>query len=156
MSVQPSKKALVTEAYSAYGQGNPAPLLALIAPDACFTIQGPDEIFPFSGKHLGRKAILSALALINATFAAKRYTPELILADGDWAAVWVNAQFTDRRSGADVSVDLIDFLRFDGDLIVEAREVFDSAGIIEQASGLKIASLMGASPVLASRITGTG
>jgi ketosteroid isomerase-like protein len=128
-------RATVTELHKAYGEGNGARVAALIHDDIDWIIHGPARIFPFEGPRRGKAAVLEVLAAIGAQFELKSYVPEVVIVEGDRAAVLSNTSFVQRSTGRTLSLRLVNFMRVQDGQIIEFREFSDTFDTVEQALG---------------------
>ena len=128
-------RALVRDLYTAYAGGDRARVAAMIDDDVDWVIYGPVQVFDFVGARHGKAAVLEALAAIAAGYAVERYQPEIILVDGERAAVMANVAFVQRATGRTLSFRNADFLRFRDGRLVEFREFSDTFDVVEQALG---------------------
>jgi len=128
-------RATVTEFYKAYGEGNAARVAALIHDDIDWIIHGPARIFPFEGPRRGKAAVLEVLAQIAEQYELKSYVPELVIVEGDRAAVLSNTSFVQRATGRTLRLRLVNFVRLQNGQVVELREFSDTFDVVEQALG---------------------
>jgi ketosteroid isomerase-like protein len=128
-------RALVRALYTAYAAGDRARVAALIDDDIDWIIYGPVQVFAFVGARHGKTAVLEALTAIAADYAVDRYQPEVIVVEGDRAAVMSNVAFVQRSTGRTLSFRLANFLRFRAGRVVEFREFADMFDVTEQALG---------------------
>jgi ketosteroid isomerase-like protein len=128
-------RALVRDLYAAYAGGERARVADLIDDDIDWIIYGPVLVFGFVGARHGKTAVLEALAALAADYAVERYQPEIIVVDGDRAAVMSNCAFVQRATGRTLSFRLANFLRFRAGRLVEFREFSDTFDVTEQALG---------------------
>jgi ketosteroid isomerase-like protein len=128
-------RALVRALYTAYAAGDRVRVAALIDDDIDWIIYGPVQVFAFVGARHGKTAVLEALAAISADYAVERYQPEIIVVDGERAAVMSNVAFVQRATGRTLSFRIANFLRFRSGRLVEFREFADTFDVTEQALG---------------------
>jgi len=128
-------RATVTEFYQAYGEGNAARVAALIHDDIDWIIHGPARIFPFEGPRRGKAAVLEVLAQIAEQYELKSYVPELVIVEGDRAAVLSNTSFVQRSTGRTLRLRLVNFVRLQNGQVIELREFSDTFDVVEQALG---------------------
>ena len=130
-----STRATVDAFYKAYAAGDADTFSALIHDDINWIIYGPVQVFPFTGPRHGKQAVLDALTGIAKDFALERYVPQIVIVQGDRAAVLSNAAFKQRSTNRTVSLRLADFIRLSEGKIIELSELFDSFDAVEQALG---------------------
>jgi ketosteroid isomerase-like protein len=128
-------RALVRDLYTAYAGGDRARVADIIDDDVDWIIYGPVQVFDFVGARHGKTAVLEALAALAADYAVERYEPEVILVDGERAAVMSNVAFVQRATGRTLSFRIANFLRFRSGRLVEFREFSDTFDVTEQALG---------------------
>jgi len=128
-------RAIVTEFYKAYGEGNGDRVAALIHDDIDWIIHGPARIFPFEGPRRGKAAVLEVLGAIAEQYELKSYAPELVIVEGDRAAILSNTSFVQRATGRTLRMRLVDFVRVRDGQVVELREFSDTFDVVEQALG---------------------
>jgi ketosteroid isomerase-like protein len=92
-------------------------------------------VFPFVGAGRGKAAVLETLAGIASAYAVERYQPEIIVVEGERAAVVSNVAFMQRSTGRTLSFRNANFLRFRDGRVVEFREFADTFDVVEQALG---------------------
>src|SRR3954462_15196966 len=115
-------RATVTALYKAYAEGNSEGVAALLHDDIDWIIHGPARIFPFEGPRRGKAAVLEALEKIAEQFELKSYVPELVIVEGDRAAVLSNTSFVQRATARTLSIRLVNFLRVANGQVIEFRE----------------------------------
>ena len=128
-------RSLVHELYDAYGSGDKARIAAIIGDDIDWVIHGPVQIFPFIGPRRGKAQVLEALTQIAKEYALERYEPQIIIVEGDRAAVLSNVAFVQRATRRTLSFRLVNLLRFADGKLVEFQEFSDTFDIAEQALG---------------------
>jgi ketosteroid isomerase-like protein len=128
-------RALVSDLYGAYARGDVERITALIHEDVDWIIYGPVQVFPFAGHRRGRKAVLDALGGIAKDYVLERYQPQIIVVDGDRAAVMSDVAFQQRSTSRTVSFQLANFLRFRDGQLIEFREFANTFDLVEQAIG---------------------
>lgn len=134
-SVSATTRAAVTELYTAYANRNFERVAELIHEDIDWIIYGPVQIFPFAGQRNGRNAVLEALGGIAREFALERYEPQVVIVEGDRAAVISDVAFKQRSTGRVLSMRLANFLRFRDGRVIEFREFANTFDLVEQALG---------------------
>ena len=123
------------ELYDAYERGDDARLRAMIHEDIDWVIHGPVQVFPFTGPRRGRDQVLEALAAIAEQYELERHEPELIIVDGDRAAVMSNVAFRQRATDRTLSFRVVNLLKFANGQLIEFREFSDTFDVVEQALG---------------------
>jgi ketosteroid isomerase-like protein len=128
-------RATIIELHDAYRSGDVERVAAVIHDDIDWIIHGPVRIFPFEGPRRGKQEVMQVLASIAEQFALKRYDHELLIVEGDRAAVLSNTAFEQRSTGRVLSLRLINFVRVQDGKIIEFREFSDTFDVVEQALG---------------------
>lgn len=128
-------RTLVRRLYEAYARGDREAFEAMIHHDIDWVIYGPIELFPFAGVRKGKMEVLQALGQLLRQFELKRLEPEIVVVDGERAAVLSNVAFVQRATGRVLTFRLVDFLRFADRRVVEFRELLDSLDVAQQALG---------------------
>ncbi len=128
-------RATIIELHDAYRNGDVERVAAVIHDDIDWIIHGPVRIFPFEGPRRGKQQVMQVLASIAEQFALKRYDHELLIVEGDRAAVLSNTAFEQRSTGRVLSLRLINFVRVQDGKIIEFREFSDTFDVVEQALG---------------------
>ena len=127
--------AIVQEMYDAYERRDFERIAAVIHDDIDWIICGPVLVFPFAGPRRGRKDVLEALAGIAERYVVESYKREIIIVEGDRAAVMSDASFRQRATGRMLRFRIANFLRFQDGRLIEFREFINSFDVVEQALG---------------------
>jgi ketosteroid isomerase-like protein len=125
----------VRELYATYEKRDFDRFAALLHDDIDWVIYGPVQVFSFAGRRRGRAAVLEALAGIAEAYALESYKPEVMIVDGDRAAVLSDARFTQRATHRTLRFRVANFLRIEDGRLIEFREFADSFDQVEQALG---------------------
>jgi ketosteroid isomerase-like protein len=128
-------RATLKDLYGAYREGNAERVAALIDEDIDWCIYGPARVFPFEGPRRGKAQVIDVLAAIGAQYELKRHDQEIMVVEGERAAVLSQAAFVQRATGRTLSMRLINFVRVRDGRIVEFREFSDTFDVVEQAAG---------------------
>lgn len=131
-------RAAVHELYGAYERRDVERFTALIHDDIDWMIYGPISIFPFAGPRQGRQQVLDALKAIEGDYAVEAYRPEVIVVDGDRAAVMSDVTFRQKSSNRILRFRIADFLRFADGKVIEFREFSNTFDVVEQALGREL------------------
>lgn len=130
--------AAVRELYDAYGRRDFDRVAAFLHDDIDWVIYAPISVFAFAGPRRGRAAVLLALAAIAEAYALETYRPEILLVDGDRAAVMSDVGFRQRATERTLRFRVANFLRFKAGRVIEFREFTDSFDAVEQALGREL------------------
>jgi ketosteroid isomerase-like protein len=128
-------RAVVTDLYAAYGRRDFDRVAELIDDDIDWIIYGPMQVFPFAGHRQGRPAVLEALGRIAKDYVLESYTPQVIVVDGDRAAVMSDVAFKQRSTDRTLRFHIANFLRIRDGRLVEFREFANTFDLVEQALG---------------------
>lgn len=126
---------MVREMYRAYSAGDAQAIDRIIHDDIDWIIHGPVGVFAFEGPRQGKAAVLQVLADIGKEYALQSHEPEVIIVEGDRAAVMANVAFVQRATGRTLRLRVANFLRFRDGRLIEFREFMDSFDAVEQALG---------------------
>jgi ketosteroid isomerase-like protein len=130
-----STRAAVTDLYASYARRDFQRVAALIDDDVDWIIYAPMHVFPFVGHRRGKAAVLEALGGIAKDYQLESYMPQVIIVEGDRAAVLSDVAFTQRSTGRTLRFHLANFLRFRDGLLIEFREFANTFDLVEQALG---------------------
>lgn len=128
-------RASVQQIYDAYIKGDAARFAAFLDDDMDWVLHAPVDVFPFAGQRKGRVAVLEALAGIADEYELTSYEPQVMVVDGEQAAVMSDVRFRQRKSGRMLRFRIADFLRFRNGKLVEFREFTDTFDVTQQALG---------------------
>jgi len=132
-------RTIVRDLYDAYGRGDGQRVAQFIDDDIDWAIYAPVDVFPFAGVRRGRAAVIETLAGIAAAYALESYRPEIIVVDGDRAAVMSDVHFVQKATGRSLRFRLANFLRFRDGRLIEFREFANTFDVVEQALGRELA-----------------
>jgi len=124
--------------YDAYGRRDFDHIASFIHPDIDWVIFAPISIFPFAGHRHGRPAVLEAMSGIATDFSLESYKPEIMIVEGDRAAVVSDVSFKQRKTDRLLRFRVANFLRLQDGLLIEFREFINSFDVVEQALGREI------------------
>jgi ketosteroid isomerase-like protein len=130
-----STRAVVTDLYAAYERGDFDRVAELIDDNIEWIIYGPTQVFPFAGYRRGKVAVLGALGGIAKQYQLKSYVPQVIIVDGERAAVMSDVAFVQRATQRTLHFHLANFLRIENGRLVEFREFANTFDLVEQALG---------------------
>jgi ketosteroid isomerase-like protein len=125
----------VNQLYEAYAGRDFGRVAALIHDHIDWVIYAPVAVFPFAGPRRGRAAVLEAMAAIGERFIVESYEREIVIVDGDRAAVMSDVTFKQRATGRILRFRVANFLRFQDGRVIEFREFIDTFDVVEQALG---------------------
>jgi len=131
--------ATVRELYDAYARRDFERFAEFLHEDIDWTIYAPIAVFAFAGPRRGRAAVLQALAAVAESYALDNYRPEIIVVEGERAAVMSDVSFKQRATQRTLRFRIANFLRFKDGRVIEFREFCDSFDAVEQALGRELA-----------------
>lgn len=131
-------RATVEELYDAYERRDGDRIAALVHDDIDWVIYAPVSVFPFAGPRQGRAAVLQALGAIAEEYTLQSYKREIMIVDGDRAAVMSDVNFTQRATGRTLRFRVANFLRIQDGRVIEFREFVNSFDVVEQALGREL------------------
>jgi ketosteroid isomerase-like protein len=131
-------RAAVREFYDAYAQRDFGRVAAILHEDIDWIIYAPVTLFPFAGPRHGRTAALEALAGIARDYALQSYKPELIIVEGERAAIIADVHYIQRATDRTLVFQVANFLRFRGGRLIEFREFSNTFDVVEQALGREL------------------
>ncbi len=135
---EPDTRAIVRELYDAYGRRDFERVAALIHDDIDWIIYAPMSVFPFAGPRRGRAAVLAAMAAIAKSFALESYQPEVMIVDGERAALMSDVSYKQRATNRILRLRIANFLRLQDGRLFEFREFINSFDAVEQALGREL------------------
>jgi ketosteroid isomerase-like protein len=128
----------VRQLYDAYARRDFERIAAFIHDDIDWVIYSPVSVFPFAGPRRGRAAVLEAMAAIAALYSLESYKLEIMLVDGERAAVMSDVSFTQRATNRTLRFRVANFLRYQDGKLIEFREFANSFDVVEQALGREL------------------
>jgi ketosteroid isomerase-like protein len=128
-------RSTVVELYKAYRAGDAEKVASMIHDDIDWTIHGPAHLFSFEGPRRGKAAVLETLAIIARQYELRRHEQEILIVEGERAAVLSQTAFVQRSTGRTLAMRLVNFVRVVDGKIVEFREFSDTFDAVEQAVG---------------------
>jgi ketosteroid isomerase-like protein len=134
-----STREVATDLYDAYERRDFQRVAELIDDDIEWIIFAPMQVFPFAGYRRGKAAVLEALARIARDYELKSYVPQVLIVDGDRAAVMSDVAFMQRATERTLHFHIANFLRVQNGRVVEFREFANTFDVVEQALGRTLA-----------------
>lgn len=133
--IEEDTRTAVHDIYDAYAKRDFERVASRIDDNIQWVIYGPRQIFPFTGPRDGKRAVLEALALIAREYSIEKYTPKIIIVDGDRAAVLSEVVFRQRATDRALNFRIANFLRLRDGRVIEFEEFVDTFDVAEQALG---------------------
>lgn len=124
--------------YAAYAAGDLDRLGTLLHADIDWVLYAPIALFPFAGPRKGRTAVLQVVREIGRSFAIAFHTIEVLLVDGDRAAIIADLSFKQQATGRMLRFRVANFLRFQDGQVIEFREFSNTFDVVEQTLGREI------------------
>jgi ketosteroid isomerase-like protein len=128
-------RGIVVDLYDAYRRRAFERVAALIDDDIDWVIYGPVQIFPFVGQRRGKAAVLAAMGDIARDYALESHEAEILIVEGDRAAVLADVSFVQRTTNRTLRFRVANFLKLRDGKLVEFREFSNTFDVVEQALG---------------------
>jgi ketosteroid isomerase-like protein len=129
---------LVRKSYAAYDQGDIAFIFNLFDDDIDWKYFTSPEAVPFPNHVRGKQQVLAALTSIGALFETIGNTLELIVVEGDRAAVICDQKVRQRATGRTIRTKVAAFHRYRDGRLIEYTAFADSLDIMQQTLGRMI------------------
>lgn len=143
---QPVSRRVVQAFYQAYSVRDAVRMADFLDDDIEWLISGPKVLLPYCGMHRGKAAVVDLFRRqIPAVFELRAFEPELVLIDGDCAALYGYLGGIQCSSGRRLRYRHAQFVRFRNDKVVSVRAMLDSLDFAEQWLGHPL--YLGAPPV---------
>jgi ketosteroid isomerase-like protein len=131
-------RAIVRELYDAYARGDMERIKAAIHDDIDWVMYAPVGIFPFAGPRRGRAAVLNVLAAIGELYRMESYKLEILVVEGDRAAVMSDISFIQLATNRTMRFRVANFLRYRNGQLIEFREFTNTFDVAEQVLGREL------------------
>jgi len=132
----PVPRAVVEAFYHALAIRDLDTLATYLDDDVVWTIGGPVDILPFCGQRVGKDLVMKLLVRDIPTFlSGRRFVPNVMLVDGDRAAVLGKLTATKRAGGRAISYRIAHFMQFRNEKVVDYVSILDSFDAVEQMLG---------------------
>lgn len=128
----------VHEFYAAIASRDAVRIAPFLDDDIDFMVYGPAEVLPFFGHRRGKEAVLRMYRDMPKYLAYTSYAREGLLVDGNETAAFIRATARLLESGRTISWHMAHFMIFRNGKVVNARVLYDSFDIVEQALGHEI------------------
>jgi ketosteroid isomerase-like protein len=128
----------VRRLYDAYSARDFEQVAAALHDNIDWVIYSPVSVFPFAGQRQGRAAVLQAMGSIAEQYQLESYKNEIVIVEGDRAAVMSDVSFTQRATKRVLRFRIANFLRFQDSKLIEFREFVNSFDVVEQALGREL------------------
>ena len=135
----PVPRAVVEAFYQALADRDLTTLPRYLDDNVVWTISGPVDILPFCGQRSGKDAVMKLLKQDSPTFLSdRRFVPNMMLVDGNNAAVLARLTATKREDGHAISYRIAHFITFNEEKVVEYVSIIDSFDAVEQMLGYNL------------------
>jgi ketosteroid isomerase-like protein len=132
----PVARSTVQAFFEAFASKDPARLAPFLHPDVMWAIVGPIELIAYAGERRGPAAVLDMFGRVApAALRLTAFEPEILLVDGDRAAMLARLTGVLPGSGRTISYRATQFIRFVGGQVIDYRSVIDSFDAAEQFLG---------------------
>ena len=128
-------RGIIGKLHSAFMQGDHQQLAKCYDDDIDWTFHAPVSVFPFLGRRIGKAAVFLSLNQLYAGYKVEALAAQLVLADGDRAAVISEVAMVQRTSGRTIRCRVASFYRVRSGRVVEYEGFLDSFDAVEQAFG---------------------
>ena len=128
--------AVIREAYSAFGRGDIAAVVAAFAPQGSFESVGDPGLFPVLGRYAGHAGIADFFRRIAETMEVLDFAPEAFDGWEDRVLVRGRERLRMHATGREVQVRWVHLFTLADGLIVEGVEWTDSAALMAAHRGL--------------------
>jgi uncharacterized protein len=125
---------IVEEVYLRYREGDETRMLALLADDVVFRIEGDPDRLPFAGVWTGHDGVRQHLELLARDWEATRFDKLDIVAQADKVAVRIHLGLRHQPTGRAADLLKVDFWTVGDGKVVEFHQVLDSARL-ERCTG---------------------
>ena len=130
-----SIRPIVEAFYRASAERDVARVMAFIADDVNWLVQGPVDLFAFFGQRHGKAAVMEGYREVGLRLDVTAYQVETLLVDGDRAAALIRLTSVVRATDKVMSVRTSQFSRFRNGKIIEMHAILDSYDMVEQTLG---------------------
>ena len=130
-----SMRPIVEAFYRASAERDVERVMAFIADDVNWLVQGPVDLFAFFGQRHGKAAVLEGYREIGLRLDVTAYQVETLLVEGDRAAALIRLTSVVRATDKVMSVRTSQFSRFRDGKVIEMRAIVDSYDMVEQTLG---------------------
>lgn len=122
----------VKDAYAAFGHGDVATILSMLAPDVSWELEGPAEI-SFAGIRKGPEAVKGFFQGIANDYADPKLEITDYLSSADGVATFGRYKCTLKKTGKRVDTPMAHLFKFRGGKIVRFVDHINTAAFVEAA-----------------------
>jgi ketosteroid isomerase-like protein len=135
----PVPRAVVEAFYHALSVRDTETLAAYLDDQVVWTISGPVDILPFCGRRVGKDVVLKLLGRdIPTLLSSRRFIAQVMLVDGDRAAVLGRLNAIKRNGGRAISYRIAHFIQFRDEKVIDYVSIIDSFDAAEQILGYSL------------------
>ena len=132
-------RAIVEGFYHALSVRDMDALATFLDDQVVWTISGPVDILPFCGRRVGKDVVMKLLVRdIPTLLEGRRFVPQVMLVDGDRAAVLGKLTATKRAGGRAISYRIAHFIQFRDEKVIDYVSIIDSYDAVEQMLGYSL------------------
>ncbi len=128
------RKALISNLYRSFIEGDVRPLQELLADDVILVATAPQELFAHGGRYEGPDGVMQHAALVARDYDARSFAPRIMVEDGDQLAVYLDIELLDRKTSQLMLFDCAHFFTFRANKLVHYVELFNTALASKQRS----------------------
>jgi ketosteroid isomerase-like protein len=121
--------------HDAFKQGDHERFTSYYDDNIDWTFHAPISVFPFAGRRVGKAAVFLSLRQLNESYKLQGFAAQMVLADGDRAAVISEIAMVQRATGRTIRCRVASFYRVRDGRVVEYQGFIDSFDAVEQALG---------------------
>lgn len=122
---------LVQSLYAAFGRGDIAPIIAAMAPDVTWTVNGRSKDYPLLGTWKGPKGVQQFFQGVAEHEKATDFSPREFFAADDRVFVLGHYAWTILKTGRAVASDWVHVFTFQNGKVAAFREFNDTAQFAE-------------------------
>jgi ketosteroid isomerase-like protein len=128
-------RGIIGKLHDAFARGDHEQFAKSYDDDVDWTFHAPVSVFPFLGRRIGKAAVFSSLRELYAGYKIEALAVQLVMADGDRAAVISEVALQQRATGRTIRCRVASFYRLRNGRVVEYEGFLDSFDAVEQAFG---------------------
>lgn len=122
---------LVKSVYGAFGKGDIPAIIAVVAPDVDWVVNGRVSDVPTFGPRKGRAAVQEFFNLVGSSYTFSEFSPKEFHAVGDKVFVLGHYTMTVKKTGKAMASDWLHIFTIVGGKVVMFREFLDTAQAAE-------------------------
>ena len=121
---------VIHQAYEAFGQGDVAGVLALLAEDVRWSTPGPPDVVPYAGSRTGREQVSGYFEAFGGAVEVTDFEPRKFFCEEDMVVVLGHYAFRVTSTGKAVDTDWVHAFTLKDGKITEFRGYEDSAAVV--------------------------